>query len=117
MVREVIFYQTGAGGSPIDEFLDTLSPKQAKKVAWVLNLVEELEIVPSQYFQKMPNTQDIWEVRVKVGSNIFRFLGFFDGSKLVVLAHAFHKKTQKTPQQAIRLAEERRRDHFRRKRK
>jgi len=103
------------GRSPIDEFLNTLSSKQAQKVAWVLNLVEELDIVPSQYFQKMPNTEDLWEVRVRTGSNIFRFLGFFDGTKLVILSHAFQKKTQKTPRQAIQLAEERKRDYFRRK--
>ena len=115
MLREVIFYRTGMGRSPIDEFLNTLSSNQARKVAWVLNLVEELDIVPSQYFQKMPNTEDLWEVRVKTGSNIFRFLGFFDGTKLVVLSHAFQKKTQKTPRQAIQLAEERKRDYFRRK--
>lgn len=115
MLREVIFYRTGMGRSPIDEFLNTLSSNQARKVAWVLNLVEELDIVPSQYFQKMPNTEDLWEVRVRTGSNIFRFLGFFDGTKLVVLSHAFQKKTQKTPRQAIQLAEERKRNYFRRK--
>jgi len=115
MLRKVIFYRTGMGRNPIDEFLNTLSSKQAQKVAWVLNLVEELDIVPSQYFQKMPNTEDLWEVRVRTGSNIFRFLGFFDGTKLVVLSHAFQKKTQKTPRQAIQLAVERKRDYFRRK--
>jgi len=117
MVREVIFYKTGANRSPIDEFLDALAPKQAQKVAWVLSLIEDLEIVPGQYFQKMINTDGIWEARVKIGSNIFRLLGFFDGSKLVVMSHAFQKKTQKTPMQAIRLAEERKRDYFRRKKK
>ena len=117
MVREVIFYKSSGNRSPIDEFLNTLSPKQAQKVAWVLNLIEELDVVPGQYFQKMVNTDDIWEVRVKIGSNIFRLLGFFDRAKLVVISHAFQKKTQKTPRQAIRLAEERKRDYFRRKTK
>jgi len=115
MVREVIFYRTSAGRSPVQEFLDTLSSKQAQKTAWVLKLVEDLEAVPAQYLQKMADTEDLWEVRVKVGPNIFRFLGFFDGAGLVVLSHAFQKKTQKTPRQAIRLAEERKRDYFRRK--
>ena len=92
-----------------------LSSKQAKKTAWVINLVEDLQIVPGQYFQKMSNTDNLWEIRVKVSGNIFRFLGFFDGAKLVVLSHAFQKKTQKTPRQAIRLAEERKQDYFRRK--
>jgi phage-related protein len=82
-----------------------------------LNLVEEIDTVPTQYFQKMINTEDMWEARVRSGSNIFRFLAFFDGPKLVVMSHAFQKKTQKTPRQAIRLAEDRKRDYFRRKKK
>lgn len=97
--------------------MDTLSPKQAQKTAWIMTLVEELEIVPGQYFQKMSSTDDLWEIRVKVGGNIFRFLGFFDGAMWVVLSHAFQKKTQKTPRQAIRLAEERKKDYFKRKKK
>lgn len=117
MFREVIFYKSSGNKNPVEEFLDTLAPKQAQKIAWVLNLIEELDIVPAQYFQKMVNTDNIWEARVKMGSNIFRLLGFFDGAKLIVIAHAFQKKTQKTPRQAIRLAEERKLDYFRRKRK
>jgi phage-related protein len=115
MAREIIFYRTASHRCPVQEFLDTLSAKQAKKAAWVLGLVEDLETVPGQYFQKMMGTDDLWEIRVKSGSDTFRFLGFFDGAKLVVLSHAFQKKTQKTPQQAIRLAEERKQDYFRRK--
>jgi len=116
-MREIIFYRTSGGKTPIDDFLDSLSSKQARKVAWVLSLVEELEIVPKQYFKKMVNTEDLWEVRVRMGSNIFRLLGFFDGAKIVVLSHAFQKKTQKTPKRAIKLAEERKTDYFGRKKK
>ena len=117
MVREVIFYKTEAGRSPVEEFLDTLSPKQALKSAWVINLVEDMEVVPTQYFLKMSNTDDLWEIRVKVAGDIFRYLGFFDGRKLVVLSHAFQKKSQKTPRPAIELAEDRKRDSFRRKKR
>jgi len=56
-MRKVNFYKTASGRSPIEEFLDTLTAKQAQKIAWVLNLVEELNIVPAQYFQKMKNTK------------------------------------------------------------
>jgi len=65
----------------------------------------------------MVNTQNLWEVRVVIGSNIFRLLGFFDGPDLVVLAHAFQKKTPETPKQAINIAEERKKEYFRRKKK
>ena len=115
MVREILFYKTAAGRSPIEKFLEKLSSKQAQKVVWVLSLIEDLDMVPTTYFKKMPNTDELWEVRVRIESNIFRLLGFFDGAKLVVMSHAFQKKTQKTPRQAIRLAEERKRDYFRRK--
>ena len=53
--------------------MDSLSGKQAQKVVWVLRLIEEFEVVPSQYFKKMVNTKDLWEVRVSQASNIFRF--------------------------------------------
>ena len=115
VMREIQFYSTPSGQKPIQDFLDSLSPRQAQKAVWVLKLVEELDVVPSQYFQKLVNTDGLWEIRVKTGSDIFRFIGFFDGPALVVLAHAFQKKTQKTPRQAIRLAEDRKRDYFRRK--
>jgi len=95
--------------------LDSLESKQAQKVAWVLQLVEELDIVPVQYFKKLVASQEIWEVRVQVGNNIFRVLGFLDGAELVVLNHAFQKKTQKTPPKEIRIAEKRKRDYLARK--
>jgi len=116
-MRKILFYKTASGQNPIEDFLDSLSSKQAQKVTWVLKLVEDLERAPSIYFKKMVNTQDIWEVRVVLGSNIFRLLGFFDGPDLVVLAHAFQKKTQETPRQAINIAEERKKEYFRRKKK
>lgn len=113
-MKEVIFYETASGQKPIESFLESLSAKEAQKVAWVLNLIEELDRVPSQYFKKLTETDELWEVRVIVGSNIFRLLGFFYGTNLLVLAHAFQKKTQKTPRQAIKLAEKRKQEYFER---
>lgn len=114
-MREIILYETAAGKCPVEEFLDSLNPKQAQKVTWTLKLIEDLPSIPSQYFKKLVNTDDIWEVRIIYGNNIFRILGFFDGPKLVVLNHAFQKKTQKTPHHAIEMAEERKRDYFERR--
>lgn len=114
-MREINFYRTDDGKCPIEEFLDSLNGKQAQKVAWVLQLVEELDIVPTTYLKKLVNTDDIWEVRVQVSGIIFRLLGFFDGDNLVVLNHAFQKKTQKTPSKEIKIAESRKKDYLRRK--
>jgi phage-related protein len=116
-VREIIFYRTQSGHCPVEEFLDALSGKQAAKVTWVLRLVEELEAVPKQYFKKIVATEDIWEVRVKVGRDIFRLLGFFDSPSIIVLNHAFTKKTRKISRSDISLAEQRKRDYFTRRRR
>lgn len=114
-MKQIAFYTTQDGKVPVVDFLDSLTAKQAQKVSWVLKLIEELEHIPVTYLKKLVNTEDIWEVRVQAGNNIFRLLGFFDGSNLVVLNHAFQKKTQKTPNKDIKLAEQRRRDYLLRK--
>ena len=115
MNREVVFYRSSNGRSPIEAFLDSLPASDARKAAWVLRLIEDLPTVPKQYFQKMKGTDDLWEVRVTSSGNAIRFFGFWDGDRLVVLSHAIQKKSQKTPRQAIQVAEQRKRDYFKRK--
>lgn len=113
-MRTIIFYRTESDHCPVEEFLDSLSAKQAQKVTWVLKLIQELDQVPMQYFKKLSNTDDIWEVRIQFGGNIFRLLGFLGNSNAVILNHGFTKKTQKTPQQDIAMAENRKREYTRR---
>jgi phage-related protein len=111
-MRQVQVYRTASGRTPVEEYLESLTAKQAQKVVWGLQIIEELEVVPRQYFKKLVNTDDIWEVRVQLGNNIFRLLGFLDGNELVILTHGFVKKTQKTPPQEIAVAEQRKRDYI-----
>ena len=99
----------------MEDFLQSLPDKQSKKVAWTLRVVRDLEQVPTQYLKKLKSTDDIWEVRVTLGNNTFRLLGFFDGLQLIVLTSGFAKKTNKVPKQEIETAEERKRDYYRRK--
>jgi phage-related protein len=114
-MREITFYRTDSDKCPIEEFLDFLSGKQAQKVLWVLRLIQKLDIVPSQYFKKLVNTDEIWKVRIQVANNTFRLLGFFDNDNLVILTNGLAKKTQKTPSQEIELAEKRKKDYLSRK--
>ena len=114
-MREVRFYRTKSGDCPVEEFLDGLSGKQAQKVVWVLRLVEELDPVPSQYFKRLVDTDDLWEVRAQFGGDTFRLIGFFDGARLLVLTSGFAKKTEKVPRQEIAVAEKRRQDYLSRR--
>ena len=88
-----------------------------RKIAWVLRAVRDLERVSANYLKKLVNTDDIWEVRVDVGRNTFRLLGFFHGQELIVLTNSFQKKSQKTPQGEIRLAEKRKTDYLSRRKR
>ncbi len=114
-MREIILYETASGKCPVETFLDSLNSKQAQKATWTLQLIEELPKVPTRFLKKLVNTDEIWEVRIIFKSDIFRILGFFDGNNLIILNHAFQKKTQKTPKQAIKTAEKRKQDYFERK--
>lgn len=110
-MREIIFYKTKSGESPIENFLDTLSAKQVKKVTWVLQIIETMQIVPVQYFKKLDGTDDIWEIRIDFGGNTFRLFGFFEKGSLIILTNGFAKKSQKAPQSEINLAEQRKKDY------
>jgi phage-related protein len=114
-MRKIMFYRLETGKSPVEMFFNSLTNKQFEKIAFVLDLIEQIDIVPRQYFKKLKGTDEIWEVRAQQGNNTFRILGFFDGKDLVVLNHAFAKKSQKTPKKEIALAEKRKLDYLRRK--
>ena len=117
MGREVKFYETESGSYPAREFILSLKSDAAEKILWVLKFIEQIDIVPAKFFQKMKGADGIWEIRVEYESNIFRILGFFDGAVFFVSAHAFQKKTKKTPPKEINTAEDRKKDYFRRKAK
>jgi hypothetical protein len=52
-MKEISFYKTDLGNCPIEYFLDSLTGKQAQKVVWVLQLIEELKMPPAQYLKKL----------------------------------------------------------------
>lgn len=115
MGKTVIFYRTDEGDCPIQDFLDSLPGKAAQKVAWVLSLIEDLEVVPTTYFKKLTGTEDIWECRIQFASNAYRVFCFLDEDAVVVLTHGIVKKTQKTPRQEIERAEAYKRNYLRRR--
>ena len=115
MKRDVRFYHTDDGRCPVREFIDSLPGKAAQKVVWTLSLLEELDTLPAAYFKKLVNTDDIWEVRVSLGSDAYRIFCFFAGNSIVVLTHGLVKKTQKTPHREIERAEAYKREYLARR--
>jgi len=82
-----------------------------------LELIATIDRVPKKYFQHMEGTTGLYEIRVEVGSNIFRAFAFFDEGQLIVVANGFQKKTQKTPKNEIELAKKIKKEYFNEKNK
>lgn len=62
-----------------------------------MKLIAILDRVPSKYFKHLEGSSGIYEIRVEVGSDIYRVFSFFDKGQLIVLVNGFQKKSQKTP--------------------
>jgi phage-related protein len=117
VTRRIEYYRTRGGECPVEDFLDSLSAKEQQKVFWVLKLIEELDRVPTEYLKKLKDTEDVWECRVKSGSNAYRIFSFFFRGNTLVLTHGYSKKSQKTDTRQIRRAESFKEDYMNRQRR
>ena len=97
--RQITFFK-----EYFQSFFDKQSKKVKAKIVWTFDLVEDLQRVPETYLKHIKNTDGLYEIRVQLGSDIFRIFCFFDHGQLVVLMNGFQKKTQKTPKKEIELA-------------
>ncbi len=95
-IRTVTFYK-----DYFTEFFVKQREKVQDKITWTLELLEQLEKIPETYLKHIENTEGLYEIRVKQGSDIFRIFCFFNKGKLIVLANGFQKKVQKTPKKEI----------------
>ena len=91
-VREVKAYE-----NHFEDFLLEQPTKVQDKIFKIIEAIETLERVPSNYLKSLEGTNGLYEARIQLGSNIWRVFCFFDNGKLVILLNGFQKKTQKTP--------------------
>ena len=78
--------------------------KVQDKIFKIIEAIETLERVPSNYLKFLVGTKGLYEARIQLGTNIWRVFCFFDNDKLVILLNGFQKKTQKTPKNEIEKA-------------
>ena len=97
--RKITFYK-----NYFQDFFSRQNKKVKAKLVWTFELIEDLQRVPETYLKHLENTDGLYEIRVQLGSEIFRIFCFFDQGQLVVLANGFQKKTQKTQRKEIEMA-------------
>ncbi len=98
-VREIIFYQ-----DYFQKFFDRQTEKVKEKIDHVLFVVTHTDRVPEKFLKHMEGVRGLYEIRIEVGSNIYRIFCCFDKGKIVVLFNGFQKKSEKTPRGEIELA-------------
>ncbi|SFW36958.1 Phage-related protein [Prevotellaceae bacterium HUN156] len=105
MRRKIIAF-----GTYYHDFMNTLSEKESRKVKYILVLLEREDRLPVKFIKHIKEHGNLYELRMKFESNIYRLFFIFDNDRVVVLFHGFQKKTQKTPQgeieKALRIREE-----------
>jgi phage-related protein len=97
-------YQRPNGDVPFDEFIEGLQPKVQARVLWTVELLETFGAeLREPYCKKMTGT-DLWELRVKTGSNAYRIFYVAWTGKSFILFNGFAKTTEKTPKRQLEKA-------------
>lgn len=94
------------------EFYLNQKVKIQEKIEYTFKIIRTVDKVPKKFLDHMTGTDGIYEMRVEVGSDIFRIFCCFDKGNLVVLFNGFQKKTQKTPKQELDLAVKLKKEYF-----
>lgn len=93
-------------------FYNKQNKKVQERIIWTIRLIRDIPMVPDKYLKHLTGTEGLYEIRISSGSDIFRIFCFFDEGKLVILLNGFHKKSQKTPPEEIRRAEQLKKQYY-----
>jgi len=117
MAWNVEVYNKQNGRSPVEEFIQTLSPKFRAKVLWEIELLNRFGAqLKEPYVKPIKGDQykGLWELRIKFAADISRIFYFMPMGNCFVLLHGFVKKTRKTPIRELEIAKSYMEDYLRR---
>ena len=105
LLKEKFMRATYVFGNDFWDFYYAQKQEVQDKIDWVIGLVRSLRMVPEKFFKYLEGTDGLFEIKIKVGSDIYRIFCFFDKGNLVILLNGFQKKTERTPKNEIEKAE------------
>jgi len=105
MSREIRFYE-----DYFIEFYLSLDPDVQEKIEYIFKVIQTVERIPQKFLKHVEATKGLYEIRVKVRTDIYRIFCCFDSGKIIILFNGFQKKGQKAPRReiykALRLMQE-----------
>lgn len=105
--RQIIFHN-----HHFQDFYLEQTEKVREKIGYVFRVIKTVDKIPEKFLKHLEGTDGLYEIRIELGSNIYRVFCCFDEGNLVVLFNGFQKKTQKTPRQEIQMAEKLKAEYF-----
>jgi phage-related protein len=113
---QIEFYERNDGRCPVEEFLDGLDrPPRAKVLALIQLLAEQGPALPFPYSSQVRGR--IRELRTQYGRENLRVLYFGAAPRECVLLHDFTKRTPKTPERDMTIAEARMTEYLERQKR
>ena len=87
------------------EFILSLPNKMQAKIQRSINLLKEFGYsLPEPHSKKLKSVVDLYELRVKLGSDICRLFYFYWKNKIYVMTSGYIKKSNKTDKNEIKKA-------------
>jgi len=105
-LRKLILYR-----SYFNDFYNNQNQKVKDKIDLGLYYLQYTKQIPSRYIGSTKK-KNLFYLRLKQGSNIYRVFFCYDRGQLVVLMNGFQKKTQKTPKSEIEKALKIKKEYF-----
>jgi len=110
---KIIYYESGKGECPIEDFINSKSVNNKAKIFSLLTLLEEKgPNLPRPYADILK--EGIHELRIKLSGDQTRILYFFCYRDFIILTHAFYKKSDRVPENEIKKAIKYKEDFLRR---
>jgi len=104
-VLNIVFYKKSSGSEPVRDWLKSLPNEDMKLIGHDLKTVEFGWPMGMPLVRKLDKL--LWEVRINLTSNKIARVLFTVKDSVVVLLHAFIKKSQKTPDNDLKLGKSR----------
>ena len=113
---QIELYEHEDGGCPVEDFLNGLDkPSRAKVLGLIQFLADQGPTLPFPYSSQVRGK--IRELRTRYGRENLRVLYFGASAREWVLLHGFTKRTPKTPERDIRIAETRMTEYLERQKR
>ena len=110
MNREIRFYK-----NYFIDFYISLNSSVQEKIEYIFKVIRTVDRIPEKFLKHIEGTDGLYEIRIKVGNNIYRIFCCFDEGRIVILFNGFQKKSQKTPKKEIDKANKLKEEYFRNK--